>query len=284
MFKLPMLKLIIPVLVLSIFLLGGVVSAQEVGIDECTAANGDCTEQGLELASLLENRGISFSLVVFAGLIDGLNPCAVGMLILLLGYLLVFAKEHSRMIKIGFAYILSVFFTYLLIGIFFSQIVYSLLAWPYYHTVSEVIKWVVVILIWLAALINIKDFFRYGWGPSLGVTKREVPILMKYIKKVDWHATIVLGILVTIFELPCSLPLYIGSIAIMTETFTAAQTIGYLVVYNIMFVLPLIIIFSVISRGHKIFEAKDLQERSNKWMKLLMGIAQIIIGIGLLLI
>ena len=77
---------------------------------------------------------------------------------------------------------------------------------------------------------------------------------------------------------------YVGAIAIMTEAFSWWQTLGYLYVYNLMFVLPLFVVFAVIMNGHKIFEAKDLQERGNKWMKLLMAIAQIVIGVGLLLI
>jgi cytochrome c biogenesis protein CcdA len=275
------------IIISSLFLFDiNTVFAQEV--EECTieTTNGDsaCTSEGLQLASLLENRGLSFSLVVIAGLLDGVNPCAIGMLILLLGYLLVFAKKPDRMIKLGLIYIVTIFTTYFLIGIVFSQVVYRLLEWPLYNQVSEIIKWVIVIFIWLAALVNLKDVFLYGKGFSLGVTKREVPVLMKLIKKVDWHATILLGIVVTLFELPCSLPLYVGSIAIMTEAFSFAKTIEYLLVYDLMFVLPLIIVFAVLVKSHHIFEAKDIQERSNKWMKLSMAIAQILIGIGLLLI
>ena len=176
------------------------------------------------------------------------------------------------------------FLTYFLIGIVFSQVVYKLLEWPLYAEVSHIIKWVIVIFIWLAALVNLKDVFFYGKGFSLGVTKKEVPFLMKLIKKVDWHTTILLGIVVTLFELPCSLPLYVGSIAIMTEAFHFTKTVGYLLVYDLMFVLPLIVVFAVLVKSHHIFEAKDIQERSNKWMKLSMAVAQILIGIGLLLI
>lgn len=282
--------IILGLVIISIFFLFdlGPVFAQEIEPEQCDIETTDgedgCSAQGLQLATLLENRGLSFSLIVIAGLIDGINPCAIGMLILLLGYLLVFAKKPERMVKLGLIYIATIFITYFLIGVAFSQIVYKLLEWPLYNDVSHVIKWVIVILIWLAALINLKDVFFYGKGFTLGVTKKEVPFLMKLIKKVDWHATILLGVIVTLFELPCSLPLYVGAIAIMTETFSYLGTIGYLLIYNLMFVLPLIIVFAVLVKTHHIFEAKDIQERSNKWMKLSMAIAQILIGIGLLLI
>lgn len=259
------------------------VLAQETGTN-CTLQNNACTQKGLQLAALLENRGISFPLVAVAGLIDGTNPCAIGMLILLLGYLMVFAHQPERMIKIGLIYIVSIFVTYFLIGLVFSHFIYKLLEWPLYQEVSHIIKYVIVSLIWLAALINIKDVFWYGKWFSLGVTKGEVPILMRMIKKVDWHTTILLGMAVAIFELPCSLPLYVGAIAIMTSAFNYLTTLVYLLVYNLMFILPLIIVYAVLIRTRHIFEAKDVQEKSNRWMKLSMALAQILIGIGLLFI
>ena len=82
-------KIILAILVLGLFLFSfNFAFAQENG-QECVMENEQCTDQGLQLATLLENRGLSFSLVVLAGLLDGVNPCAIGMLILLLGYLLV---------------------------------------------------------------------------------------------------------------------------------------------------------------------------------------------------
>ena len=259
------------------------VLAQESGT-KCTLQNNACSQKGLQLSALLENRGISFPLVAVAGLIDGTNPCAIGMLILLLGYVMVFAHQPERMVKIGLIYIASIFVTYFLIGLVFSQFIYKLLEWPLYQAVSHIIKYVIIGFIWLAALINIKDVFWYGKWFSLGVTKGEVPILMRMIKKVDWHTTILLGMAVAIFELPCSLPLYVGAIAIMTSAFNYLTTLVYLLVYNLMFIVPLIIVYAVLIRTRHIFEAKDVQERSNRWMKLSMALAQILIGIGLLFI
>ncbi|MCX6744762.1 MAG: hypothetical protein NTX82_04525 [Candidatus Parcubacteria bacterium] len=250
----------------------------------CQAGNNGCTQQGLQLATMLENRGISFALIATAGLLDGINPCAIGMLILLLGYLLVFAHDPHRMVRLGLIYIATVFVTYFLIGVVFSQFVYQLISQSWYQELSHIIKYVIVAAVWVAALINIKDFFAYGKWFSLGVSKGRVPLLLKLIRKVDWHTTILLGMAVTVFELPCSLPLYVGSIAIMTQTFHYIRTILYLLLYNLMFITPLVLVYAILVKTHHIFEAKDVQERFNKWMKLSMGIAQILIGVGLLLL
>lgn len=245
---------------------------------------GGCGEEGIKLTRLLKDKKISLSLIVLAGLIDGINPCAIGMLILLLGYLMVFAKQPEKMFLTGTIYIAVIFITYFLLGYLFSNIVYQLLAWPYYARVSEIIKYVIVGLIVLAGLINVKDFFWYGKGLTLGVSQSKVPILMRYIQKASLPATIILGVLVTLFELPCSLPLYVGAIAMMATLYSVWATLGYLLVYNLMFILPLAAVFVIILTTKKIAIAKDWQERGNKWMKLSMGLAQILIGVGLLLI
>jgi len=242
------------------------------------------SQPGLQAVPLLENRGISFSLTAIAGLLDGLNPCAIGMLVLLLGYILVFAHQPKRMIKNGIAYILTVFISYFLIGALLSHSLYSLLNWPYYQEISQVIKYLIIAALGLAALVNIKDFFWYGKWFSLGVTKDEAIFLLKYVRKLDWTATIVLALLVVIFELPCSLPLYLGSISVLTQAFSYWQTMLYLLVYCFMFVVPLIIIFAVLVETKQIYELKEQQEKYNRWMKLLMGIAQAVMVVVLILL
>ena len=246
--------------------------------------DGRCDQEGIYLTNLFQSHQFSLPLIAFAGLIDSINPCAIGMLILLLGYLLVFAKKPERMKKIGGVYILTIFITYFVLGFIFSQLIYPLIAWPYYKTVGKILKYLIVGLIWLIALINLKDFFWFGKGFTLGISPKRVPLLMKYIEKASLPATIILGILVTLFELPCSLPLYVGAIVYMTSIFSFFKTVFYLLIYNIIFVLPLIVIFLILLKTKKIFEAKDFQERANRYMKLSMALAQIAIGIILLLI
>jgi len=273
-------------LITAIFFLGTIhfaLATSETEPLRCTT-NGGCTEQGLRLTSLLQNQKISLPLIVVAALIDSINPCAIGMLILLLGYLMVFAKHPERMFKTGLVYIITIFVTYFLLGLIFSHFVYFLISWKYYRLVSNVIKYAIIILIWVAALVNLKDVFWYDKGFSLHVPHSKVPLLIHYIQKVSIPATIILGILVTLFELPCSLPLYVGAIMVMTSTFSYLTSVSYLLLYNSIFVLPLIIIFIILLKTKKVFEAKDIQERGNKWMKLSMSLAQIGIGIVLWLL
>ena len=78
-----------------------------------------CTSAGCYLS---QNGGlVSFPLVTIAGIVDGINPCAISMLVLLLTYLIIFAKREDRVLKTGLLYASTIYLTYLTIGLFFYK-------------------------------------------------------------------------------------------------------------------------------------------------------------------
>lgn len=222
--------------------------------------------------------------IIVAGLIDGINPCAIGMMILLIGYLIVFAKKKDQVLKIGGVYIITIFLTYFSIGIIFYKFIGALVALPYYHDISKVIRYVLGVLIIAAGIINIKDFFWYGKGFSLQIPQSQRMKLTKFVEKASVPATLLLGIIVTLFELPCSLPLYVGSIGLLYENLGRGNVILYLLVYNLMFVVPLLIIYVLTLLGKRIADLKEWQESRQKEMKLGMGIVLVLLGVLLFLI
>lgn len=267
----------------SLFIAPDLVQAQDNPNVECSVVE-ECADQGLKLATLLENRGISFSLVVVSGLVDGTNPCAIALVLLLLSSLLFFVRDEQKMFRIGFAYIGAVFVTYFLIGVAFSGFIESVLSWTYYEEVSRFVKYALITLIWAAAVINIKDVLQKDYEFTLDVAKKRVYKILHAFVKIDWITALGLGVVVTIFELPCSLPLYAGSIALLTEAFGYDQTVLYLLIYSLMFIVPLLIIFALIIKSHNIIEGYAAQQKYKKPLKAVMAAAQIMIGVGLLLI
>lgn len=230
----------------------------------------------------LDPQKYSLPIILMAGTIDGINPCAIGMMILLLGYLIVFAKKQNQVFKIGLIYILAVFLTYFLIGLFFYKFVAALVSLPHYRNFSHLFRYLLAGLLILAGIINIKDFFWYGKGISLQVPHKTRFLLTRFVQKGTVPATIILGILVTIFELPCSLPLYVGAVTLMYQYLGVARTLFYLGVYNLMFVMPLVIIFILILSGSRVFELKEWQEANERKMKLVMGISLVTLSLILI--
>src|SRR3989344_4163902 len=95
--------------------------------------------------------------IVITGLIDSINPCAIGVLILMLSVLLSAKKSVKRMLLLGSIYILSVFTIYLLAGL---GLMYFLSNIPLY--ITEYLSISVGLLILIAGIIEVKDFFWYG--------------------------------------------------------------------------------------------------------------------------
>jgi cytochrome c biogenesis protein CcdA len=89
----------------------------------------------------------------------------------------------------------------------------------------------------------------------------------------------VLGFLVSAFELPCTGAFYLAVLSLLAKNETMARGFIYLVVYNLIFVLPLVIILVLVYYGYSSSKLNQLREAKRKWLKLLMGIGMLILGI-----
>lgn len=233
---------------------------------------------------LAQNGGlISLPLITLAGLVDSLNPCAITMIILLLTYLVIFGKQPKRVLPTGLIYIGSVFITYLVIGLVFYQT---------FSQISQIgqirfyLNKILGSLLLLAGLINVKDFFLPQIGPHLEIPQKTRPFLKKLTEKVSYPTAAILGVLVTIFEAPCSLPIYVGTANILAQSgLGTLGVLGYFGYYNLLFTLPLWIILLIIWKGSewKIVELQDFEHRGKRWMKLSLGALLLVMGVWLIL-
>jgi len=230
-------------------------------IEECT-----------KLGCYLEQRGglVSFPLVTVAGLADGINPCAIGMMVMLLGYLVIFhRKQRRQLVIIGGAYILTVFLTYLVIGLGFYRFISQINLWAAKGVINKIFGTALL----LAGLIQLKDVL---WPESPihlripGIAKAK---LQKLVEKASLPATVLLAFLVTLFETPCSLPLYVGTANVLAQSGLGLPiVVGYFLYYNLLFVLPLIVILGLVIFGYNIVAMREWEHRAERWMKLTLGI------------
>ncbi|MEM3154878.1 MAG: cytochrome c biogenesis CcdA family protein [Candidatus Woesearchaeota archaeon] len=220
---------------------------------------------------------ISLPIIVGAALIDGINPCAFGVLIFMLAYLAKTAKR-SKMLVNGLIYILFVFITYLVCGLILLPIIRKLAAFSvasYYVIASAVI---------LAGLLEIKDYFWYGKGPSLAIFPSEAARIKKYVKHVGgsgWTAAF-LGTFVALVELPCTGAVYLAVLALMSLSGVTLGNVTFLVIYNLIFVVPLIIILFLVYRGIHWKHFEEWRQRHKGLMRLFTGILLIVLGIWMI--
>ncbi|MFH2019389.1 MAG: GAP family protein [bacterium] len=238
----------------------------------------ECTR----LACYLQGKEgvLSLPLITIAGLVDGVNPCAIGMMVMLLGYLLTFAKKPERVLKTGLLYIGTVFVTYLVVGLG----LYSFVSQFDLSTGARILNMVVGGVLVVAGLIQFKDFLGIEAGPHLRIPTSSKTKLISLIEKVNYPATVVLGILVTLLETPCSLPIYVGTAAILSQSGLAFPLVVlYFLYYNLLFVLPLIIVLVVLWKGKRLIEVKEWEHKAKKWMHLGLAIVLLVMGMWLLM-
>ena len=215
--------------------------------------------------------------VIVTALVDSINPCAIGVLILLVSIMAVY-KSKKEMIFYGLIYTFFVFLTYLLAGL---GILYFLSSIPI--KVSEYISITVGLLIIVAGFIEIKDFFWYGQGISLSIPPEKAKQIHEMTKKVTLPAMVLLGAFVAGVELPCTGGPYLAILAFLSQNFDLAAFL-LLVFYNIIFVMPLVVILLMVCYGLKIQSLKRWKQNNRTYMRLATGVILVFLGWLLILI
>ncbi len=214
--------------------------------------------------------------VVLTAAVDSVNPCAIGVLILLVSVILSSRKKVRHMLFLGSLYVGAVFMTYLLAGIGLTYTFASLPLW-----LTEYLSIAVGLLIVFAGLLEIKDYFWYGRWFSLTVPSFFSEKFRVYTRKITVPGIIFLGFFVAIVELPCTGAPYLAIITLLSQYFDFYAFI-LLVLYNVIFVAPLILMLVLIALGTELHHIKMWQQKSRAFARLLIGL--ILVGMGWLLI
>ena len=223
---------------------------------------------------------INLPLIIGAALIDGINPCAFGVLIFLLAYLAKTAKTKAKMFLNGMIYIFAVFITYLVVGLLLLPVIRGL------GKLTSAIYVGIAVLIILVGLIEVKDFFWYGRWFTLGIFPSEVKRIKIYVKKVSDKPTtaFALGVFIALVELPCTGAVYVAVLTLMSLSGLTLKHVTFLIIYNLIFVLPLVVILAAVVKGISTERFEAWRQKNKKWMRLAIGLVLIGLGIWMLAI
>ena len=215
-------------------------------------------------------------IVVSTAIVDSFNPCAFGVLLFFLALLFVLRRGRREIAKIGSVYIFMIFLTYILIGLGILQ---AIIISDSPHFIAQVAAILVIII----GLIAIKDYFFYGRWLSISMPASQTGRIKKWMNKATIPSAIVLGFLVGLCEFPCSGGIYVGIISMLSISTTFSEGLVYLIIYNIFFVLPLVIILLAASNRKILAKIEGKEKKFKKHMKLANGLMMIILGILLLI-
>jgi cytochrome c biogenesis protein CcdA len=244
-------------------------------ITHCIEDDCPCPQERVQNVTVIPKTELNIPIIFSAALIDSINPCAFAVLIFMLTYLLALGSKRKILI-VGLGYILMVFITYFLAGLGLFTAVETIGISVIFYRVAAVIAIV-------AGIINIKDFFFYGKGFSLEIPKSRKPMIEKYIRRASLPAALILGFLVSMFELPCTGGVYLAILSMLANNLTRMAAIPYLFLYNFIFVVPLFVILILVARGGSAEKMEKWRVGKRKYMKLLAGLFMIVLGIVMLL-
>lgn len=224
-------------------------------------------------------------LVILTALADSINPCIISVLALLIAQLML-VRARRKILKFGITYIFIIYASYFIIGLLIAlglSSVVSVMSTSIISSIGFYILLFIAILLFFAGIINIKDFFAYGKGLSFGLSEKNKERVKKLASKISLPSIILLGILVTVVEFPCSGIMYAGLIsALVVNSVPMSSIILLLLLYNLIFVIPLILIVFFVLKGQEIEEVESKRIKYRKWFRLIMGVVLILLGFYLL--
>ena len=221
------------------------------------------------------SKNLTIPVLLGAALVDAINPCAFAVLLILMTTVLATGKRRKALFS-GLAFSASIFISYLLMGLGLYSIVASV-------ETSQIFIKIVAIFAIILGVLNLKDFLRCGKGFLMEVPMSWRPKMKSFISAVTSPVgAFAIGFLISLFLLPCTSGPYIVIIGMLGHSQTYMKALWLLVLYNIIFVIPMIGITLGAYFGMNIEKAKEKRNKNLKILHLIAGLIMIGMGIALL--
>jgi len=227
-----------------------------------------------------EKKGQSLDLtlaaVVGASVVDAINPCAFAVLIILMSTILA-TGDGRKALKTGLAFAASIFISYFLMGL---GIYKALGVGEISHLFFKTVGWLAIIL----GLLNLKDYFWYGKGFLMEVPMSWRPRLKSLLKSVTSPVgAFGIGFLVSLILLPCTSGPYIVILGMLAKKVTQLRAVSYLVLYNLIFVFPMVLISYAIYKGFDPNKAEEIRQKRLRKLHLIAGLIMLAMGAVILM-
>ena len=221
-----------------------------------------------------------FAGTLIAGIADGVNPCAIATMIFLISFMATRKKSKGQILVIGMTYSATVFLTYFAMGLGMKGILEHLKG---YSIISNIVRWGAFSVAALVAVGSFRDALVFKKTGDADKISLQLPKMVKLrIHKVisgNLSGTslvigaIITGFLVTLLEAICTGQMYVPYIVAMTQKSSLRLTgYLYLLFYNFLFVLPLLIVMVLAYYGLKWSDLAKNTRANMTALKILLGV------------
>lgn len=213
-----------------------------------------------------------FPLIAASAIIDSVNPCAFSILLLTIAFLFSAGHLRSKIMAVGGFYIAGIFLVYLAIGLGLLRVLHL------FNTPHFMAKVGALLLIALGA-INILNWLFPNFPIKFRIPRAAHHKMSGLIEKSSLPAAFFLGALVGLCEFPCTGGPYLAAVGLLNDNATYLAGAGYLLIYNLIFILPLALVLLITSNKNLLERVRAWQEREKSAEKAWSGLAMIILGI-----
>ena len=233
--------------------------------------------------------------IIGSGLVDGINPCAFAVIVFFVSFLTVYKYTRKEIIVVGTAYCAAVFAAYVLIGLGLFKFLYAMSGFAYVIKGFYILTAAVCLLFFVLALY---DFWVYKKTGKAEKMLLQLPTNLKVrIHKImgfflrEKHdssirltlAALAVGFAVSLVEAVCTGQVYLPTVVlIMQDPAFRVKAWLFLLLYNLMFILPLVLIFVLSILGYESKGFNDFLKKHLGLMKLLL--CCVFLGLFLLLL
>ena len=224
------------------------------------------------LWQLSDGGKLLLPLVIAAALVDSINPCAFSILLLTIAFLFSLGQIRSSILKIGGFYIAGLFLIYILIGLGILQTLHI------FNTPHFMAKIGASLLILLGGINLINEFFP-AFPIKLRIPASAHQKMAELVEKGSAPTAFVLGGLVGLCEFPCTGWPYLMVLGLLHDQATYMKGLGYLIFYNLIFVLPLVIILFIAGDKRMLAKVQSWQQKEKGMMRLWSGAIMIVLGL-----
>jgi hypothetical protein len=252
----------------------------------------DCPKSSEEGGAEEILRGFTLLTVLAGGLADGVNPCAFATLVFFIAYLERMRHSKKALLAIGISFSLAVFLGYLFIGFGILAFYYSIEG---INIISEYIYLFAGIFAILLAAFNIIDYFRIGKEektllqlPRFLKRRRGRIIRILTEKRGIFILSIlafIVGFAIALLEFVCTGQILFPIMAVIKSASPLKTTaLLYLILYNIMFIVPLLLILSFFYIGYASEFLGEMQKKRQGLVKIFTASVLLLAGIYMLFI
>lgn len=211
-------------------------------------------------------------LLLVAAVLDSVHPCSFSILLITIAFLFGIQMSREKILQLGGTYIAGIFTAYFLIGLGILKVLHL------FNTPHFMGKLGATLLITFG-VINLVNRFFPRFPLKLKIPTVAHSAMSKLIDRASFPAVFGLGLLVGICQFPCMGGPYLMVIGLLRDQVTYMAGFGYLLLYNLILIVPLVVVLFIASR-------KELVEKVGVWkrdnmegFRLWAGIGMIIIGI-----